>query len=387
MLPTELLQEIFSRLPAKSLLRFRCVSKSWRRIIDGPDLVKSHLKKSAESYRNHTLILTETGMNYHVLDLGPLDNPRKARVCKPPFTGGEIEDVSNPCNGIIVVSTETFGLLYLWNPFLKKHRAFPDSPSRCTRGHHFPEQLLGLGYDPINDDYKVIRNLECKHIAHHLVCSKTEVFTFRSKVWREVDPFPCSLSCTYQLWVGPVNGSLHMLCADSSHDCKIVGFGIEAEKYFEVLFPLKVPANTIMGLDLLGDCLCVSCFDESRVNIWVMKEYGVRDSWTILTSVDLHRCESPLVYFKPLVYSEDRKKVLLYSNVFEFVWYDLEMKTRRKIRVRAVPYLIQLVPCVKSLVFPGGSREEVKKDGWQVKENKVKKTRDDFLSKGFKLKL
>ncbi|GFP82748.1 F-box protein cpr30 [Phtheirospermum japonicum] len=329
-----------------------------------------------------------------MLDLGLLDNknPKKARVSKTPFVGEEIQGISNTCDGLVVVTADLFGPLALWNPFLKRHVNFPDSPSKCSDPGYFPNVLYGLGYDSKNDDYKVVRNFEYKNIkTHQLVCSKTEVYTFKSNVWKEVQPFPCSLSYTYQLWVGPVNGSLHMLCTDKSRlHSKIVGFSVENENYFEMMFPKGT--NNVMGLDLLGGCLSMACCNtESQINIWVMKEYGLRESWTNLISIVNPVCDNPSDCFKPLVYSEDGQKVLMYGNRSKFVWYDLKRKTMEKVKVGGVPYLIQLEPCVQSLIFPDVSKprgvSEVNKVRQQLKEEKVKPKRDDFLSKGFKLKL
>ncbi|GMN36496.1 hypothetical protein TIFTF001_006070 [Ficus carica] len=47
--PPEIITDIICRLPVKDLLRYRCVSKSWRSMIDGPDFIKLHSKQSMES--------------------------------------------------------------------------------------------------------------------------------------------------------------------------------------------------------------------------------------------------------------------------------------------------------------------------------------------------
>ncbi|KAI8566677.1 hypothetical protein RHMOL_Rhmol02G0060600 [Rhododendron molle] len=55
----EIIFEILSRLPVKSLLRFRCVSKSWRSMISDPKFAKAHLSLASTKpdYAHHRLLL------------------------------------------------------------------------------------------------------------------------------------------------------------------------------------------------------------------------------------------------------------------------------------------------------------------------------------------
>ncbi|RXH90692.1 hypothetical protein DVH24_035456 [Malus domestica] len=58
-IPEEILFEILVRLPVKSLLRFRCVCKSWNTLISSPDFRNAHLEKNImrDSY-DYVLIRT-----------------------------------------------------------------------------------------------------------------------------------------------------------------------------------------------------------------------------------------------------------------------------------------------------------------------------------------
>lgn len=53
--PNDLVGEILSALPVKSILRFRCVSKYYDNLVSDPTFVKFHLKRS--STRNPHFIL------------------------------------------------------------------------------------------------------------------------------------------------------------------------------------------------------------------------------------------------------------------------------------------------------------------------------------------
>lgn len=63
-LPEELVFEILARLPVKSLLRFKSVSKAWRAAISGPLFTRAHLEHSASKWeQSPSLLITP-----HALD-------------------------------------------------------------------------------------------------------------------------------------------------------------------------------------------------------------------------------------------------------------------------------------------------------------------------------
>ncbi|XP_024634200.1 uncharacterized protein [Medicago truncatula] len=58
-LSEDLIVEVLSFLPVKSLLQFRCVSKSWKTLISDPTFVKLHLEKSQSRNLKLFTIITE----------------------------------------------------------------------------------------------------------------------------------------------------------------------------------------------------------------------------------------------------------------------------------------------------------------------------------------
>ncbi|XP_059654393.1 F-box protein CPR1-like [Cornus florida] len=160
-LPENLFEDILTRLQVKDLLRSRCVSKQWCALIDSPIFIKLQLNRSLETVKNLCLIFV-LGNRIISVDVGILD-------VVPPL---DVEEVDNPikydchstfiqgsCNGLICLQWHPLGpnfygdAIALFNPWTKEYRILPPVPphKRGVKKYH------GIVYDPVGDDYKVVR--------------------------------------------------------------------------------------------------------------------------------------------------------------------------------------------------------------------------------------
>ena len=106
---------------------------------------------------------------------------------------------------------------------------------------------------------------------------------------------------------------------------KIHSLDLAKETFDEVLQPEYDEGYMPLELGALGQWLCVLCnYAKSHADLWVMKVYGMQDSWTKLVSI---RCltDDPLIYqhftfFRPLWMSNDGKLILRFG--YYFVLYD-----------------------------------------------------------------
>jgi len=57
LIPAEIITDILSKLPVKTLKRFRCVSKSWCKETESPYFINMHLQKLTQARTNLGLIL------------------------------------------------------------------------------------------------------------------------------------------------------------------------------------------------------------------------------------------------------------------------------------------------------------------------------------------
>ena len=93
-LPYDIVFEILTRLPVKSLLQLRCVSKTWNSIITNPDFIKTHFNRakslSNNSNNNGYLLCMPKRESYyssqltHHKDLCTIDYKKKKTYIPPP---------------------------------------------------------------------------------------------------------------------------------------------------------------------------------------------------------------------------------------------------------------------------------------------------------------
>ena len=75
---------------------------------------------------------------------------------------------------------------------------------------------------------------------------------------------------------------MHWIAYDPNEDhyLTILAFDFEKEEFWRMAFP-KDESNYV--LTVVGGCLCVLCGKDPS-KMWVMKEYGVETSWTMMDS-------------------------------------------------------------------------------------------------------
>lgn len=377
--PPEIVTDILSRLPAKSLMRFRSVCKRWYALIDSLDFVKMHFNHSQKTYRSRKLILGFLGTFY--VDLASLDC---AHPIKPPFS---TSDISNSCNGLILVSGQNDSPSVIWNPFTRKYKTLPQSPVEFPPGVEIKSDYsrYGFGYDSVNDDYKVFRAVEFRDSDLQWVGTEAKVYSLKSNSWKKIDRFPYPIPRT-RGWGIFANGDLHTLITTER---AIVAFDLVSEKCHHIPLPSGLLSGSRLTVVALEGSLCLHSTRKQRTDIWIMKEYGVKESWTKLLSVSPPWVDSQTLVF-PIAYSDDRREVLLHLNDEKFVWFDLETKHIKEVTVQGLPFRFYAEFCIETLISPDGfgERDQGKKPFRAEKKcGKVRGKRSDFLSEGFKLVL
>lgn len=297
-LPPELIVDILSMLPSKSLLRFRSVCKSWRSLISSSDFSLTHFHNfNQQNSRNlvRCCLWTEKKEAYtvHFNDQHlTLDTPIEF-----PFNlhrddyGTIFFTMIGCCNGVVCLYNERSkrNEILLWNPSIR--RKFTLGPPNCKQELTL---VFGFGYCKMSHDYKVVTLAYDR--SNLIDRPDVEIYSVKTAIWQAVSfpqDFPCYhiLSDCSQVFF---NGSVHWLAADLgiSH-CSILTLDMSTNLFGEIQLPDYLVHYSSVGVTLMvvGDSLGViysnrpSAVGSSTYKIWAMKEYKNPNSWTMIYDV------------------------------------------------------------------------------------------------------
>lgn len=295
-LPSEIALDIISRLPITSLIQFRFVCQSWHTLAHDPHLANLHLSRTAND--NPYLIFhcdyPIRNQLYFAESFGRDDEFEGiVRKIHTPFSTSMPEfNVIGSCNGLLCLSDSLFNdAIYIYNPFTRNYKELPES----TR---FQDQqvLFGFGFHPTTNEYKVLKIVYYRNPSNVLwrrrfrnrdnTQSEVQVYSFCSKTWRSIGAVPYQLERRSSEAV-LVSGRLHWVSRPGRYNGVrgriIISFDLANEHFYEVPKPdfggLR-SYNYNYHLAVLGGCLSAAVYcSNGKLEIWVMKDYGVKDSW------------------------------------------------------------------------------------------------------------
>jgi F-box interacting protein len=249
---------ILARLPVKSIFRFRCVSKEFRSLLgDGYHLIY-HRSQDSKHFTHYSLHHPKTYDQYFRFEL-------PSKIAKLHYV--------NSCHGLCCLFGQT-NVVVLWNPLIQQFLPLPRPlvPERGSDSELF-RYAHGLGFDRRNNDYKVVRLVYKMRSDDTSVIlpGEAEVYNLTKDYWWRVNGptiwAPQSLSPAY------VNGAVHWICSRA-----LLLFDVSHEIFRTMNLPDGLTLRAIAACK--GSLLACDYEDELRFcGVWVMKEYGVAESW------------------------------------------------------------------------------------------------------------
>ncbi|KAM7490662.1 hypothetical protein LguiA_033583 [Lonicera macranthoides] len=254
--------DILARLPLKNIVQCTIVCKSWYSLITSPNFITTHLNRSIAQKESRILIresIEKAGKdhpgkeNYSVhWDNVALDEYAKFDFPYSSMTSRKLRIVGT-CNGLVT--------MYLWNPSIGKFVTVP-GPDITFWSHGSYSNSYGFGFDTTTDDYKVVRLVHLENDDDtSIVPPEVELY--------ELSTGADLLIATFDMRNEALGVMMGPLCVRAMMD-----WDTRLQVYGESLSFMHKPIND-------GSC-----------NIWVMKEYGVAESWTKQFTIDLSKVDS-----------------------------------------------------------------------------------------------
>lgn len=192
----------------------------------------------------------------------------------PDFRNPHLEVVGS-CNGFLVVRHNS-GQFYMSNPIIGEFLTLP-RPSSKINGRF----VCGFGFSCISNVYKLVMvSIPSKGSDDEV---EVMVLTVGFGIWRSIG------SSVYPRWNQSssgvyLNGLVHWIVGIGPLQASrvICAFDVESERFEELPLP---PCSfrlrrAELELGVLKGCLTVNVCYKNKISVWVMKDYGVKESWS-----------------------------------------------------------------------------------------------------------
>ncbi|KAL2459247.1 F-box/kelch-repeat protein [Forsythia ovata] len=353
-IPQEIMVDILSRLPAKSLGQFRCVSKPWRFLLSDTQFISTHLNRHCHT--EESLILISPNHSLHTItDINGDDHVSRKLMFQQQLSDTWTEVVGS-CNGLVLLVNEEDDK-FLLNPTTLNQVEVPDSPLALMKPGSF--SMHGLGYNASSDDYKIVTlSYYDTDNEYEPDCADTfvDLYSVKTGVWKRLEPSPYDHAVPDLSPGAFVNGSIHWLASSTErgYPSVIAAFDLVDEKFKEIPAPSSLDEKGFVfnKLVVLSGRLCmIDTRNRAQTDFWIMEEYGVEKSW-VKFSVNSNNDWDTV---KPLCFIRDHE-VVLEIDEERLVVCNLKVGTLKDFVVDGVPAMFTDGGAfVESLISPSCS--------------------------------
>ncbi|KAJ4892230.1 F-box/LRR-repeat protein [Raphanus sativus] len=318
----ELLEEIFIRLPLKSILKFRTVSKQCKSLLES----RRFSEKRMSLQKNRRILAA------YNCDCG--DRPRLLPESR--FEGDEeivylhchASRPSLSCDGLLCFPEQDW--IIVLNPSTRQLRRFSSGLNHKYRfgfglwSSFLPGNwAMGFGRDKVTGSFKVVRLcFSYWEIGKEEPVVECGVLDVQTGVWSKLSPprdvvNPGSKSVC-------VNGSIYWLHIDGK--CKLISLDLHKQEFNRIPFPATARATKETLIVNLEECLAyvnTSKWPEWRLDIWSMdntdqkrwsKTFSIRLELKVVAWRRNKRWFTPVSVSKKghLVFCDNQKKLFKY---------------------------------------------------------------------------
>lgn len=364
-LSEDLVIHILSWLPIVSLMRFKCVCKSWCAFIGNSNFITKHLNHAALNQRENDTLLFK--YYSHVFDkdtfllLSGENFEMSVSIYLPSFSKeseGRLEMLSS-CNGIICLHDEKYGDLAMWNPATRKLRALPESHFPCLPGSK-KGSVCGFGFDAKTNDYKVIRIVYHYKQFGRPMSYHVELYSLSTNSWRLIgEVMPVTYIVSGRGSKAYLNGNYCWWGKYNNNDDQaMISFNMSDEVFQTTPLPgvcsVTIYGGYLKSFAVLNESIALilfPCKDVQCFEIWLLTEFGNKESWTKLYTIGPI---SGLAF--PLGFSKNG--AFFMRNKFgQLIFSDPISREIRNIQVQGIASSLEVLVYKESLVSIDGGND------------------------------
>ncbi|KAL0301403.1 UNVERIFIED_CONTAM: F-box protein [Sesamum radiatum] len=278
-LPQEVLIKILARLPPVSLIKFRCVSKSWNLLIASPFFISMQIEQAILSkpvdagteqiiVRRYSKAQNSEVYSVHI-DNEEFPDDKNIKI-EYPFRDSTrfYYRIVGSCNGVLCLSDDLFGQAdstLLWNPVIKRKVTLP-VPQATFDTMGLTCLCSGSG------------------LMSKIMTTSLELAEFSGEV-----PVNCVVEYFWSEVL--ISGKVHWVAyrnmgMQEKVENLIMVFNLSSEVFDEMQLPSALENELPINLNaaVLAQSLAVVQYDErvwsKSCCIWVMENYGDGESWS-----------------------------------------------------------------------------------------------------------
>lgn len=270
--PYDVICNIFLRVPIKTLLKLRCVSKTWCKIIDDPCF--AYMQYRCGGAQQDTLLISPefgefTRKTISLFEGCDSEEDRMIQAAKIPMAKFEAKgSVFGSCNGLMYFAEFRGVRIVVSNPLRNQFRTLPAMSIENYWSES--ERAYGLGFDSSTNKFKMV----CT-IYGASGCCYTLVHVLGTWSWRRISSVPAP----YVTYGKPVfaHGFLHWMAEpfSISENCegRIMAFDVSNETFKLISHPqicLDKDRRLFTVLDIQGNLAILDLSCNTSIDIWIL---------------------------------------------------------------------------------------------------------------------
>ncbi|KAJ4877697.1 putative F-box protein [Raphanus sativus] len=356
----DLMIEILRRLPAKSLMKFKCVSKLWSGLIcsryfSNLYLLTRNVSSSPSPPRPLGLFMSFTSeLHFYCDSMDLCNNPGKSDLLslRLSSSSNSVEpsleaDLNLPGMGGHRMEILRGLILYIvcrkaciYNPTTRQSLTLPAVKSNIfAQQERHKRVYYFFGYDPVHDQYKIVCSVVLG--SSHFLRITTEYWVFVLEpggFWKKIEHD--GQSHVPQRQGLCINGVIYYLAFGHTCGDTIYTFDVSSEKFHRIQAPHEVSSfrGSVVFIEHGGN---PSLFDYSHIKktgvseLWVLENSG---TWSRKTLV-LKPCQIHLVkdinIITLMVHGtcQNNEVILVLPNTCYLLYYDLINNDLRKVNI------------------------------------------------------